>query len=108
MSTSDIEITQENTNEKSVSMKSEDRFSHIVHKLESEIKDANEYCKMAKKAEEMGECELAKNLYEIYYDEYTHAYFIYHFLRDKDYDIPNEICEKYEDLVKDIHYRFQR
>lgn len=73
-----------------------------------EIHDSNKYCDMAKVAEESGKMELAKGLYAISYDEYTHAKFIHDHLIDWGCEIPENEMVKWHELKERIHRKFRR
>lgn len=66
-----------------------------------EMHDSNQYHDMAKAAEMMGDEELARGLYAMSHDEYTHAKFIHDHLVDWGCEIPEkermewyELCER--------------
>lgn len=73
-----------------------------------EVHDANKYCDMAKAAEEAGKMELAKGLYAISYDEYTHAKFIHDHLIDWGCEIPENEMVKWHELKERIRRKFRR
>lgn len=73
-----------------------------------EIEDSNKYCDMAMAAEEAGHVKLAKGLYEMAYDEYTHAYFIHNNLVDWGCEIPEKEMMKWHELKERIHRKFRR
>lgn len=73
-----------------------------------EIDDSNKYCDMAHAAEMAGREELAKGLYEMSYDEYTHAKFIHDNLIDWGYEIPEKEMMKWHELKERIHRKFRR
>lgn len=73
-----------------------------------EIHDSNNYCDMAMAAEMMGHAELAKGLYAISYDEYTHAKFIHDNLVDWGCQIPEEEMMAWHELKERIHRKFRR
>ena len=72
-----------------------------------EIEDCNKYCDMAMAAEEMGHTELARGLYEMVHDEYTHAHFIHDNLVDWGYEIPEKEMLKWHELKERIHRKFR-
>ena len=72
-----------------------------------EIEDCNKYCDMAMAAEEMGHTELARGLYGIAHDEYTHAHFIHDNLVDWGYEIPEKEMLKWHELKERIHRKFR-
>lgn len=73
-----------------------------------EIEDSNRYCDMADAAKDEGHEELAKGLYEMAYDEYTHAKFIYDHLIDWGCKIPENESMKWHELKERIHRKFRR
>lgn len=72
-----------------------------------EIEDSNKYCDMAMAAEEMGYAKLAKGLYEMAHDEYTHAHFIHDNLVDWGCEIPEKEMLKWHELKERIHRKFR-
>lgn len=72
-----------------------------------EIEDGNKYCDMAMAAEEMGHADLARGLYEMAYDEYTHAHFIHDNLVDWGCEIPEKEMLKWHELKERIHRKFR-
>lgn len=72
-----------------------------------EIHDANKYCDMAHTAEMSGHEYLAKGLYEMAHDEYTHAKFIHNMLIDWGYEIPEKEMMKWHELQERIHRKFR-
>lgn len=73
-----------------------------------EIEDSNKYCDMAMAAEEMGHMTLAKGLYEMAHDEYTHAHFIHDNLVDWGCEISEKEMMKWHELKERIHRKFRR
>lgn len=73
-----------------------------------EVCDSHKYCDMAHAAEMMGHTELAKGLYAMSYDEYTHAKFIHDHLIDWGCDIPEKDMMKWHELKERIHRKFRR
>ena len=82
----------------------------IINKLRSEfpeeVEDSKNYFMMAQAAENMGHYDVAEGLYEIAKDEYTHARFIKHFLKNTGEPIPEAECEKYHEIKKMIAGKF--
>lgn len=72
-----------------------------------EIEDSNKYCDMAMAAEEMGHTKLAKGLYEMAHDEYTHAYFIHNNLVDWGCEISEKEMMKWHELKERIRRKFR-
>lgn len=72
-----------------------------------EIEDSNKYCDMAMAAEEMGHAELAKGLYAMAHDEYTHAHFIHDNLVDWGCEISEKEMLKWYELKERIHRKFR-
>lgn len=72
-----------------------------------EIRDANKYCDMAHTAEMEGHEYLARGLYEMAHDEYTHAKFIHNMLIDWGYEIPEKEMMKWHELQERIHRKFR-
>lgn len=73
-----------------------------------EIEDSNKYLDMAVAAEEMGHERLAKGLYLMAYDEYTHADFIHDNLVDWGCEIPEKEMMMWHELKERIHRKFRR
>lgn len=73
-----------------------------------EIHDANKYCDMASAAEMEGHEHLAKGLYEMAHDEYTHASFIHDTLIDLGCEISEKDMMMWHELKERIHRKFRR
>lgn len=73
-----------------------------------EIHDSNKYCDMAKAAEMEGHVELAKGLYAMAHDEYTHAKFIHDNLIDWGCEIPEKEMMEWHELKERISRKFRR
>ena len=72
-----------------------------------EIHDSNKYCDMAMAAEMMGHEELAKGLYMVSHDEYTHAKFIHDHLVDWGCEIPAEEKMNWHELEERVSRIFR-
>lgn len=73
-----------------------------------EIQDANKYCDMAMAAEMEGHEHLAKGLYEMAHDEYTHASFIHDNLIDWGCEISEKDMMMWHELKERIRRKFHR
>lgn len=73
-----------------------------------EMDDSNKYCDMAHAAEMEGHEDLAKGLYLMSYDEYTHAKFIHDNLVDWGYEFPEKESMKWHELKERIHRKFRK
>lgn len=73
-----------------------------------EIHDSNKYLNMAIAAESEDKNTLAKGLYEVAYDEYTHAKFIHDNLVDWGCEISEKETMKWHELEERIHRKFRR
>lgn len=73
-----------------------------------EMNDSNKYCDMAKAAEMEGHTELARGLYAMAHDEYTHAKFIHDNLIDWGCEIPEKEMMEWHELKERIHRKFRR
>lgn len=73
-----------------------------------EVYDANKYCNMAMAAEMEGNEHLAKGLYAMAHDEYTHASFIHDNLIDWGCEIPEKEMVKWHELKERMHRKFRR
>jgi ferritin len=83
---------------KSTMMTLDEIISHFNKELPDEINGAKSYLKMAKSAEEMQHHTLARGLYEMAHDEYTHAKFIREILIDNEVQIPSDIQTTYTEV----------
>lgn len=72
-----------------------------------EIEDSNKYCNMAHTAEQAGHEELARGLYEMSYEEYTHAKFIHSNLVDWGCEISEKEMMKWHELKERISRKFR-
>lgn len=72
-----------------------------------EIEDSNKYCDMAMAAENMGHTELARGLYAMSHDEYTHAKFIHDNLVDWGCEIPEKEMMRWHELEERIRRKFR-
>ena len=73
-----------------------------------EMHDSNMYCDMAMAAEMEGHYELAKGLYEMAHDEFTHAHFIHENLVDWGCEISEKEMMEWHELKERIHRKFRR
>lgn len=73
-----------------------------------EMNDCNMYCDMAMAAENKGHYELAKGLYAMAHDEYTHAKFIHDNLVDWGCAISETEMMEWHELKERIHRKFRR
>lgn len=73
-----------------------------------EVCDSNKYCDMAMAAEMEGHDQLAKGLYAMAHDEYTHAKFIHDNLIDWGCEIPEKEMMKWHELKERMHRKFRR
>lgn len=83
------------------------KYNHILTHLTSEIDGANGYLDMAEAAEKMDEDGLAKYLYEMAKDEYSHAKFIKYFLEKKHVSIAQDTYTKYDELCTRMKSTFR-
>lgn len=72
-----------------------------------EMHDSNKYFDMAMAAEEMGHHDLAKGLYAMAHDEYTHAKFIHDNLVDWGCTIPEKEALHWHELKERVHRNFR-
>lgn len=72
-----------------------------------EILDASTYCRMAKVAEEAGDETLARGLYEMAYDEYTHAKFIHDNLVDWGCEISENDMIRWHEVKERLERMFR-
>lgn len=72
-----------------------------------EVEDSNKYCDMAHAAEMEGHEELARGLYEMAHDEYTHAKFIHDNLVDWGYEFSEKESMKWHELKERVHRKFR-
>lgn len=107
------------TMETAVNVNLEDKKSHhemnmgdikeaFKEDFPDEIHDSNKYCDMAMAAEMTGHNELARGLYEIAHDEYTHAKFIHDHLIDWGCEIPEKEMVEWNELKERIYRKFRR
>lgn len=73
-----------------------------------EVHDSNKYCDMAMAAEMAGHENLARGLYEMAHDEYTHAKFIHDNLVDWGCEISEKEMTEWHELKERIHRKFRR
>lgn len=72
-----------------------------------EISDCNKYMDMAMAAEKAGETALARGLFAMSHDEYTHAKFIHENLVDWGYEIPEKEMMKWHELEERVGRKFR-
>lgn len=87
-------------------MKMEEIKAAFKKDFPGEMMDSNTYCDMAMAAEEAGQTYLAKGLYEMAHDEYTHAKFIHDNLVDWGIEIPEAEAAKWHELKERIARKF--
>lgn len=75
--------------------------THIIQHLKEEIVGCLGYLKMAEKIEN-SDPRLARYIAEMAYDEYTHAKFIYEYLKDEHYEMPKELAEAYWNMKQKV------
>ena len=75
-----------------------DILNSFYDRLPEEIQDSNSYRQMSTCAASMGQHDLAKGLYEISNDEFTHARFLYKHLCAAGIAIPQDVQDSYEHL----------
>lgn len=71
-----------------------DISAHIIAHYNDEIKGAHEYLAMAKKTMEMDRPDLAEWFHSIAADEYTHAKFMYNYIRENNMPLSEDDCNK--------------
>lgn len=76
--------------------------------LIDEVHDSNKYLDMAHAAEMAGHEELARGLYAMAHDEYTHAKFIHDNLVDWGCVIPEKEMVKWHELKERIYRKFRK
>lgn len=93
------------TMESTHSMTNDEIITKLVEQLSDEVNDSNLYYKMAKSAHrDCDQCdgraneELARALWEISLEEYTHAKFIHGHLTRSCIAIPEELGRRYQTL----------
>jgi ferritin len=84
-----------------------DILEAFQEELPDEIDGSNEYFDMAQSAMDMHHYELAKYLYAMGKDEYTHASFIHDTLVKYDIPVPEEQRASFEELKTRIHKIFR-
>lgn len=72
-----------------------------------EVHDASTYCDMAQAAEMAGHEELARGLYEMAHDEYTHAKFIHDYLIDWGCEISEKEMMHWHELKERMERKFR-
>lgn len=109
MALSDVNVTMTAETKKSHhEMDMTDIKESFKEDFPDEIHDSNKYCDMAMAAEMMGHTELAKGLYAMAHDEYTHAKFIHDNLVDWGCVIPEKEMMEWHELQERIHRKFRR
>ena len=81
--------------------------SYFSKELPDEIDGCCKYLDLAKVVDNAGNAEVARGLYEMARDEYTHAKFIHDHLIDWGCDIPQEEAMKYHQMKERIFRIFQ-
>lgn len=87
-------------------MSLQDITKTLQEHLSEEIEDSKHYWHMAKSAEDMGNDKLAKYLYAISKDEFTHADFIHDYLKESGLMIPEAQAVAFEELKHKIGKMF--
>lgn len=89
-------------------MKMEEIKAAFKKDFPDEMGDCNTYLSMAMAAEEMGHEELAKGLYAMAHDEFTHASFIHENLVDWGVEIPEAEMAKWHELKERVMRIFHK
>lgn len=69
-----------------------------THDMMDEIEVSNKYLDYAEALNDAGKNELAMQVYEMAYEEFTHARFQKHILAEMDRDVPDELMLHYHRL----------
>lgn len=85
----------------------EDIKKVFVEDFCDEMDDCNKYMDMAHAAQMEGHEELARGLYAMSHDEYTHAKFIHDHLVDWGYEFPEKEMMKWHELEERVHRKFR-
>lgn len=80
---------------------------NLYEEFPDEMEDANHYMDMSKSAYDMGHQELAYYLCEIAKDEFTHAKFIHHHLKESGVEISTEWHKEWEELENRFRQYFE-
>lgn len=83
-------------------------MNHFKTEFPNEVSDSMKYLEMAKAAEYMGKSELARGLYRMAKDEYTHAKFIAGMIMKSGGTIPADQMSKWNELEEHIFRAFRR
>lgn len=75
-------------------------IEHIYKHLNSEMDDCLKYIKMSNIVKN-SDTELSYYLLEMAKDEYTHASFIYNYLENKNYNISEDLKNKFLEVEKE-------
>lgn len=109
MALSDVTVSvHEETKKSHHEMTMSDIKDSFKEDFPDEVHDSNRYCDMAMAAEMMGHETLAKGLYEMAHDEYTHAKFIHDNLIDWGCEIPEKQTMEWHELQERIRRKFRR
>lgn len=73
-----------------------------------EIESSEKYAQMGECAKKMNDADLADGLFEMAYDEYTHAEFIHDTIEEQGITIPETIKEKWMALDEKMEAEFQK
>lgn len=86
-----------------------EKYNHVFDALRDEIKGADKYMDMYKKATEVRSYDgaILKGLCGMAKDEYSHACFIKCWLEDCGVTIPEDICQSYHEMEERIHVMFR-
>lgn len=72
-----------------------------------EIEDSEKYAQMGECAKKMGSDDLADGLFEMAYDEYTHAQFIHETITEQGITVPETIAKKWTELDEKMEAEFR-
>lgn len=88
-------------------MTHEEIVKHLQEKFTAEIKDADAYMNMAETAEKMGKEDMARGLYMMAKDEFTHADFIADTMKEHGASATKESWAAFEALKTRMQPLFQ-
>lgn len=72
-----------------------------------EIESSEKYIQMGECAKKMGSDDLADGLFEMAYDEYTHAQFIHETITEQGITVPETITKKWTELDEKMEAEFR-
>lgn len=87
-------------------MTHEEISKHLQEKFANEVKDADGYMNMAEAAERMGKEDLARGLYMMVKDEFSHADFIADVMKEQGTSATKDSWEAFEMLKKRVEPLF--